>query len=127
MSETFDLGQTQVRVVAADAAATLLELELAPGAGAGWHTHTREDETIAVLSGSLVVVENGTRHELASGDAVVLRRGTRHAFANRGDEPVRAHVFCSPGGLERFFRDVAAAKGDAEVAAAAERAGISFG
>lgn len=126
MGETFDLGRTQVRVVVADEAATLLELELEPGAGAGWHTHSREDETIAVLSGRLVV-DDGTRHELAAGDAAVLRRGTRHAFANEAEEPVRAHVFCSPGGLERFFREVAAAAQDEAVAAAAERAGISFG
>jgi quercetin dioxygenase-like cupin family protein len=125
-AERFDLGPTQVRVLAADEAATLLGLELAPGAGAGPHVHTLEDETIAVLAGRLAV-DDGTRRELAPGDAVVLRRGTRHAFANAGDEPVRAHVFCSPGGLERFFRDVAAARSDADVAAAAERAGISFG
>jgi quercetin dioxygenase-like cupin family protein len=124
--ETFDLGPTQVRVLAADDAATLLELQLAPGAGAGPHTHTREDETIAVLGGRLAV-DDGTRHDRGPGEAIVLRRGTRHAFAAVGEEPVRAHVFCSPGGLERFFRELAAAQGDEHVAAAAERAGISFG
>lgn len=126
MSETFELGPTTVRVVTADEAATLLELQLQPGAGAGFHTHTREDETIAVLSGRLLV-DDGSRHELGPGEAIVLPRGTRHAFANGGDEPVRAHVFCSPGGLERFFREVAAAESDADAAAVGERAGLVFG
>ena len=126
MSETFDLGPTRVRVVVAGDAATLLELELQPGAGAGWHTHTREDETVAVLEGRLTI-DDGARHELAPGEAHVLPRGTRHAFANEGDTPVRAHVFCSPGGLEAFFRAVAAATSDADVAAAGERAGLVFG
>jgi quercetin dioxygenase-like cupin family protein len=126
VGETFELGPTRVRVVVADGAATLLELELQPGAGAGFHTHTREDETIAVLAGRLTV-DDGSRRELGVGEAIVLPRGTRHAFANQGDEPARAHVFCSPGGLERFFREVAAATGDADAAAAGERAGLVFG
>ena len=124
--ETFELGPTTVRVLAATEAATLLELVLEPGAGAGYHTHTREDETIAVLEGTLTV-DDGERHELAPGDAIVLPRGTRHAFLAGGDGPARAHVFCSPGGLEEFFRAVAAATGDDEAAAAAERAGLAFG
>jgi quercetin dioxygenase-like cupin family protein len=127
LTDTIALGGgTTVRVVAARDEATLLELALDPGAGAGPHTHTREDETIAVLDGRLLV-DDGERHELGPGDAIVLPRGVRHAFANEGDEMVRAHVFCSPGGLERFFRDVTAARSDADVVAAAERAGLVFG
>jgi hypothetical protein len=56
-----------------------------------------------------------------------LVRGTRHAFANEGSQSVRAHVFCSPGGLERFFRAVATADDDEAVDAGAERAGLAFG
>lgn len=119
-------GGTTVVLIAAHEAATLLELRLEPGAGSDWHTHTREDETIAVLEGTLVV-EDERRSEIGAGGAIVLARGTRHAFSNHGDAPLRALIFCSPGGLERFFRDVAAATGAADVAAAAERAGLIFG
>jgi quercetin dioxygenase-like cupin family protein len=105
---------------------SVLEIRLEPGAGAGPHVHTREDETIVVLEGRLDV-EAGERRTLGAGEAVVLRRGVRHSFANPADEPMRAHFICTPGGLERFFRDVAAATSDADVAAAAERAGVVFG
>ena len=126
MSETLLAGGgTTVRLLVAHEAATALELVLEPGAGAGSHAHTREDETIAVLAGR-IVVDDGVSRELAAGDAIVLPRGTRHAFANEGEEPARALVFCSPGGLERFFRDVARATSDADVAAAAARAGLVF-
>jgi quercetin dioxygenase-like cupin family protein len=122
----FELGGTTVRVVTATEPATVLEVTLEAGSGAGPHTHTREEETIAVLDGRLLV-DDGTRRELGAGEAHVLPRGLRHSFANESDAPVRALFFCAPGGLERFFRDVAAADTDEAVAAAAARAGLRFG
>ena len=127
MSDTiFSGGGTTVRLLVAAEPVTLLGVELEPRAAAGPHTHTREDETIAVVAGELVV-DDGTRRTLRPGEAIFLARGVRHSFVNEASEPVRAHFCCTPGGLERFFRDVAAATGDADVAAAAERAGVVFG
>ena len=107
-AETFRLDGTTVRVVlsAEDTSGglTLLEVELAPGSGAGRHRHTKEDETIAVVAGRLTV--SGV--ELGAGEAIHLPKGLAHDFANEGSEPVRALVFCVPGGLERFFRAVVA-------------------
>ena len=120
MSEVFELGPTRLRVVAATEAATVLEGELQPGAGGAPHAHTREDETILVVAGSLVV-DDGERHELGAGDAHVIPRGTRHAFANEGAEVARVFFFCAPGGLERFFRDLVSGVDPAEAAA---RAGL---
>jgi quercetin dioxygenase-like cupin family protein len=117
---------TTVRLVLSRESVTLFELGLDPGAGAGPHTHTREDETITVLDGELVVDE-GTPHTYGPGEAVFLGRGTRHSLANEGESAVRALVVCTPGGLERFFREVSAAASDEEVAAAADRAGLVFG
>ena len=125
MTDTIVLGGTTVRVVAARDEATLLEVTLLPGEGAGAHTHTLEDETVAVLEGSLVI-EADERIELQPGEAVILPRGVRHAFANAGEVTTRAYFFCSPGGLERFFREVASAGTPDEAAAAARRAGLVF-
>ncbi len=98
MSERIELGGgTVIRVLSAEESATLLELELQPGAGAGAHKHTREDETIAVVSGTLLV-DDGERRILRAGEAIFLARGVRHSFANEGDEPVRAHISCTPAG-----------------------------
>ena len=128
MTEKFSLGggATVVSVLIAAPPVTVLEVELQPGSGAGAHTHTREDETIVVLAGALAV-DDGVARTLSPGDAHFLARGVRHSFGNAADEPVRAHVVCTPGGLEHFFRDVAEAASDADVLAAGERAGIVFG
>jgi quercetin dioxygenase-like cupin family protein len=122
VGETFALGPTRLRVVTATPEATVLDGELDPGGGSGWHMHTLEDETLIVTSGTLVV-DDGARRELAAGDAHVLPRGRRHAFANESGEIVRLYFVCTPGGLERFFRALAAGE-PAEAAAA--RAGLIF-
>jgi quercetin dioxygenase-like cupin family protein len=123
VTEVFELGPTRLRVVVATAEATVIEGELQPGGGSTWHTHTREDETVLVVEGALVV-DDGRRHELAAGDALVVPRGRRHAFANESESPTRVYFFCAPGGLERFFRDIA---GGLPAEEAAERAGLVFG
>jgi quercetin dioxygenase-like cupin family protein len=123
VAETFNLGLTRLRVVLAHEAATVLEAELDPGGGSAWHMHHREDETIVVLEGSLVV-DDGERHELGAGDAHVLPRGVRHTFVNETEAPVRVYFFCAPGGLEQFLRDLVSGVSAEEAAARAE---IEFG
>jgi quercetin dioxygenase-like cupin family protein len=120
MSETFELGPTRLRVALAAEEATVLEAEIEPGAGSYWHTHTKEDETVVVLEGELML-DDGHRHVLRRGEAHVVPRGRRHAFANEGEVSVRAYFFCAPGGLERFFRDIASG---APAQQAASRAGL---
>ena len=123
MSEVFELGPTRIRVVAATDEVTVLEGELQPGGGSTWHTHTLEEETILVVDGTLVV-NDGERREVGVGDAHVLRRGVRHAFANETEAPTRVFFVCTPGGLERFFRDLANGVPPDD---AARRAGLEFG
>ncbi len=123
MSEVFDLGPTRLRVIAATEAATVLEGELEPGGGSTWHTPPLEDETIVVVDGVLAV-NAGERHEVGAGEAYVLRRGVRHAFANETSGLTRVYFVCTPGGLERFFRDLVSGVPADE---AAERAGLEFG
>lgn len=123
MSETFELGPTRLRVALATREATVLEAEIQPGGGSSWHAHTKEDETVLVLEGELVL-NDGDRHELRRGDAHVVPRGRRHAFANEGDAPARVYFFCAPGGLEHFFRAVASG---IPAEQAASRAGLKLG
>ena len=122
MSEVFELGETRLWVVAATEGTTILGAELQPRAGSSWHTHTREDETIVVLSGELVV-DDGERRVLAAGDAHLLPRGVRHSFENRSDAVTRLCFVCAPGGLERFFREITDGEPPNEAAA---RAGLVF-
>ena len=122
MSETFELGPIRLRVALAADVATVLEAEIEPGAGSSWHTHTREDETVVVLEGELVL-NDGDRHVLQPGQAHVVPRGRRHAFANESDGSVRLYFFCAPGGLENFFRDITSGLPAEQ---AASRAGLIF-
>ena len=115
VSETFELGPIRLRVALAAEEATVLYAEIEPGAGSSWHTHTKEDETVVVLEGELAL-NDGDRH--------VVPRGRRHAFANEGNASVRMFFFCSPGGLERFFRDIVSG---VPAEHAASRAGLTFG
>ena len=123
VSETFDLGPIRLRVALAAEEATVLDAEIEPGAGSSWHTHTKEDETVVVLEGELVL-NDGDRHVLQRGDAHVVPRGRRHAFTNEGAASVRVYFFCAPGGLERFFREIVSG---VPAEQAAGRAGLTFG
>ena len=61
---------------------------LAPGAWSSQrHWHDREDELVYVLSGELVLVEDGGETVLRAGDAAAWRGGVRdgHPLQNRTD------------------------------------------
>jgi quercetin dioxygenase-like cupin family protein len=123
VAETYDLGLTRLRVVLAHEAATVLEGELDPGGGSAWHTHRAEDETLLVVEGTLSV-DDGARRSVGPGEAHVLPRGVRHTFTNETSSLVRVYFVCAPGGLEQFFRDLAA---NVPADEAARRAGLEFG
>lgn len=46
-------------------------------------------ETAVVLAGTLVLVVDGTRHELQEGDSVTFDADLPHHFENEGEEPTR--------------------------------------
>lgn len=46
-------------------------------------------ETAVVLAGTLVLVVDGTRHELNEGDSVTFDADLPHHFENEGEEPTR--------------------------------------
>jgi len=46
-------------------------------------------ETAVVLAGTLVLVVDGTRHELKEGDSVTFDADLPHHFENEGEEPTR--------------------------------------
>jgi XRE family transcriptional regulator, regulator of sulfur utilization len=46
-------------------------------------------ETAVVLSGTLALVVDGSRHELRDGDSVTFDADLPHHFENEGDEPTR--------------------------------------
>lgn len=66
--------------------------ELPPGSRSSYpHWHRTEDEMVLILSGTLILTENGTETTLHPGDAACWRAGdpVAHCMENRSDAPAR--------------------------------------
>ena len=86
------------------------------------HVHPGFDETFLVLDGRLEVTVRDEASQLASGATAHVSGDVPHTFRNPDGEHARFLLICSPGGIEDYFRGIAA--GDAErIAAAAQRVG----
>jgi uncharacterized cupin superfamily protein len=67
-------------------------VELEPGATSSLrHWHSEEDEFVWVLSGELVLVQDGGETVMRAGDCAAFRAGDPdgHHFRNRSDRPAR--------------------------------------
>ena len=109
---------------------TLLE-EVPPLVDTPLHVHEREDELFYVLEGEHVFRVGGRDHHAGPGGTVFAPRGVPHAQRRVVPAAGRLLVLAVPGGLDGFFRELAAAHaagtldGDA-YAAASQRFGITW-
>ncbi len=71
------------------------------------HRHLRHDELFYVLDGTLTVRIEGDYVTASPGSFVVVPRGAVHQPSNPSDAPVHVLLIFSPGGMDRFFLDVA--------------------
>ena len=92
-----------------DGSVSVVEVTVPPGVGAPLHTNTREALTWYVLDGTLAFVHGDGMVDVGAGRLVFLPPGQVHTFTNRTDLPARALLICTPGGLEGFFTELAAA------------------
>jgi quercetin dioxygenase-like cupin family protein len=95
------------------------------------HVHEREDELFYVLEGEHVFQVGEQEHRAGPGDLVFAPRGIPHSQRRVVPRKGRTLVLTSPGGLEGFFRELAAADGDGSLgpeayARASERYGITW-
>jgi hypothetical protein len=65
------------------------------------------DETFFVIEGSFVFELDGQPFDAPAGTVVFLPRGTRHRFRSTGASHGRVLSFAAPGGIDRFFEEVA--------------------
>jgi quercetin dioxygenase-like cupin family protein len=85
------------------------EGEIAPGfAGPPPHVHDTIHDMFYVLEGTLTVQLGDETLELPPGSFVCVPPGTVHTFRNTSDQRVRFLNFNTPGGWERYMRDLAA-------------------
>jgi mannose-6-phosphate isomerase-like protein (cupin superfamily) len=121
-----------VRVSAEDSggAMTVLE-EVEPMSDTPLHVHSREDELFYIVEGEHIITLGEREHRLGPGDALFAPRGVPHAQRRVEPGVGRELIVVTPGGFERFFRDLAAAESDGTLgpeayAKASERAGITW-
>jgi quercetin dioxygenase-like cupin family protein len=102
------------------------------GAIAPPHMHSREDEYSIVLEGKMGFRSGDREVVLGAGGYIKKPRGEMHSMWNGGGTPARIIELITPGGFERYFRELAdlVAGGPPESGAAADlagRYGLTFG
>ena len=73
------------------------------------HTHATLHDMFYVLEGTLTMRIGDDEVAAPAGTFVCAPPGTVHTFRNASDAPVRFLNFNTPGGWERYMRDLAAA------------------
>jgi quercetin dioxygenase-like cupin family protein len=72
------------------------------------HTHQRETETTYVLEGTLWVQLGRRVHRVHAGQTLVKPAGVPHTFWNEGSADARFLEMSTPGGLDRWYEELAA-------------------
>ncbi len=89
-------------------AISILEVTIPPRTLIKPHAHTREDEFSLVLAGPIGVrAGERTVEEVPTGSWLIKPREVPHAMWNLSDEPARVLEVVTPGGLERYFEEIA--------------------
>jgi mannose-6-phosphate isomerase-like protein (cupin superfamily) len=109
---------------------TLIE-EWTPLVDTPTHVHEREDELFYVLEGEHVYRVGDDEYRVGPGGFVFAPRGIPHSQRRAVPGVGRQLVLLAPGGLEGFFRELAAAHeagtlGPETYLAASERFGITW-
>ena len=95
------------------------------------HVHHNEDEVIHVIEGEYEFWLDGDVVPVPAGASIFLPRGVPHTFRVISEKPGRNLTILTPGGLEEFFVEAAAAQlrlpdHMAELGELAGRYGIEF-
>ena len=93
---------------ASDGGLSMLEVTVPPRTLVKPHMHTKEDEFTLILEGTVGArLGEKTIEEIPAGSWLVKPRDIPHAMWNVGTEPARILEVVSPGGLERYFEQIA--------------------
>ena len=91
-----------------DGALSMLEVTIPPRTLVKPHVHTREDEYTLVLSGAVGArLGDETVEEIPAGSWLAKPRSIPHAMWNVAGEPARILEVVLPGGIERYFEQIA--------------------
>lgn len=91
-----------------DGALSMLEVTIPPRTLVKPHVHGREDEFTLVLAGTVGArLGDETVEEIPAGSWLVKPRSVPHAMWNLAQEPARILEVVTPGGIERYFEQLA--------------------
>ena len=71
-----------------DGSVRILRGRIAPGNSIGWHIHEDSSETIYLLEGRAVVIEEDGEYPLAAGQCSYCPKGHGHSLVNRSDADI---------------------------------------
>jgi len=97
----------------------LVVMEIPAGGEIGEETHAHVEQTLFFLSGSAKAILNDVEQEIVSGDVVVVTPGTKHNFVNTDTEPLKVYTVYAPpnhidGKIHKTKADADADTGDEE-------------
>ncbi len=91
-----------------DGELSMLEVTIGPRTLVKPHMHSLEDEYSLILSGSVGArLGDETVEQIPAGSWLVKPRSVPHAMWNVTDEPARILEVVLPGGIERYFEQIA--------------------
>ena len=102
------VGDTYTITVSSDATDgrfCIVDMHIPPGGGPPPHRHDFE-ETFILLEGELDVTFRGEKSRFKTGTTVNVPANAPHHFHNASSKPVRMLCICSPGGNDRFFKEI---------------------
>lgn len=88
---------------------SIIEQVTPPRNGPPLHLHRNEDEILRVVEGAYRVRIGRDDLEVGPGDTILLPRDVPHTYINCGERACHVIFVVQPGGLERFFVELAAA------------------
>lgn len=109
----YGLAGVTAEILAEDEAFCSLRMENPSEVSTPPHLDAREQETILVLNGVLVVERESRTVALSPGNWITLPRDCAHRLGNPGLTEARYLAACSPPSLEAFVRQAGAPKAGA--------------
>ena len=113
--EPIPLGDTFFRAIVRPERAIEAEYALEPGSEPGMpHYHARHSDTFYVLEGQLEFVIDGKTVRAMAGTVLAAPRGAIHAFPVAIGGRARFLNLHTPGGFERYIRELTAMRARGE-------------
>ena len=84
------------KVLFTGAKSQLVAMDIPVGGEIGEEVHDKVEQTLFFLSGNGKAILDGVEKPVITGDVVVVTPGTKHNFLNTGNEPLKVYTVYAP-------------------------------